>query len=292
MVLDADPGHSGISPILCIGTRQTTAFAGILEPIQNPIGYLSELSHLIDQQREKDQTIIVLLPVPLRGFGYTSLIQAAIRSQSRCKVAVMQMETECERILSAFTGLEFPQIHRLDFPVGIETVPKYIQKQISESAIVLAFSGATEHTYNLDQVVMRGTWLLSGNPLPPHVQKFMSRSLGVPIYYGEMDHGVLSLVTGNAEIQTNGASIIQETYPYRELVLTPVKSLQGLLVGLYDTKEIFVGLGRIHSINFKDLSITLSARLRVTSAVKRVHFGLIRTNKNYGVSGINRLGDT
>ena len=98
-------------------------------------------------------------------------------------VLAFQRTDELEPLLSAFTNLKTPEVHRVVPAEGVSRKPPAARAARRTARFAAALEGANEITLSLDDVGLWGTELGQGVPLPHHVQQFVAHSLGVPVLH-------------------------------------------------------------------------------------------------------------
>jgi polynucleotide 5'-kinase involved in rRNA processing len=205
-------------------------------------------------------------------------------------VVALQRRGECEAILAPLAHSERLQVHRLPVPAAIASKTSLVRVQRRASRFARYFENAASRQFRLDEVTLTGTWLNSAPALAPHLTKFIGASLGTRVFHAERREGRLCVVTSGPIIAERGLGAVQEEFRTQELLVTPTPALRHLVVGLADGNDKLLGIGLLEALDFRRLEVGVLSPIRAPSAVRILHFGLLRVKPDGAELGVNRPG--
>lgn len=292
-VLDADLGQSEIGPPACIGLGRMKAGKPVLalselEPealrflgTVSPQGYSLEFSAgvRIVADCAVGETLIVDTGGYLHGAWAQRLFFVLMDLLKPQHLVALQRKDELSPFLLPLRYRDDFRLHQPQIPSVISKKPSKYRTQRRELKFASALRDAEELTFSFDEVALIGTWLGSGEPVAPHIQKFIATSLGAQnkVYYAEMRSGVLGVMSQRpVPPQSPALAQIAETLKTETVAITPAPQLKHLLVGLEGVSGKLLALGSLASLDFRRRTLGVLTPLRVPGAVRTLRFGTIR----------------
>ena len=175
-------------------------------------------------------------------------------------IIALQRGSELEQLLKPFKRLNNINIIRLSPPKTLKIRSKAERKSIRQSMYIKYLLNAKNRVINFDTVGFLYSILGSGFPLSYDELKSFEKLLNIPLLYGETSTDSILLISKTnleEELAVNLKEVIAQ-HTGKEIVLLLNKGFEkDLLVGLYGTNGVVLGLGIIREINFNKRTIEL-----------------------------------
>lgn len=296
-IIDADLGQSDIGPPSTIGFSRLTL--PILDPFllkaenayfigtTTPSGALNKvidkLARMKDEGLEKAVNFLVI-----NTDGWVvgeEAVQYKLRLAKRIApnvVVGIQRQNELAPILTALKGIK---VISIESPSAIKKRDREKRKSLRELSYRKYLKGAKVQSFPLNWVKVEG--IPFGTGVTPSERKLerIRAKLGVnPLYCVETSN-LIVIVTGS------GQRIDEEQIPNLEEELDKKVKLiregdeQGLLVGLHDEEEKFLGIGVLNRIDYERRILLVYTP--VTTNITSIHVGQVKLEKQGKEIGVS-----
>lgn len=294
-VLDCDLGQSEIGPPGTVGVALTSlermipvrtgrdlglieaAFVGATSPAGHELDTVAAACRLA-RAAHKHNPDLLLVDTPgwVQGAAtvFVRRLADVLRPQT---ILAFTRGDELVSLLAPFRGLQTPQVHRVSPDPA--AVRKTSAARTARRALrfAAALEGASEHVLSLDQVALCGTDLFTGEPLPHHVQQFLSRSLAVPVLHAERQAaGPPYIVVNGERWNTSGVSAIAEYFRTTHVTVVPAQKFARLLIGLINNQGALLDIGLVARLDFLQRTLTVLTACRRPAAIAQVWCGFLR----------------
>ncbi len=290
-ILDADPGQSEVGPPACAGLAfPEVPLASLSELIPVAIAFVGSISpagrlpeHITAVRRLADIAMDRLLVVDTSGYvhgpGARRLIGCVIELLGPANVVAIARGDELNEILSPLRRRSNLCIHLLPVPPAVGRKPPAYRLQRRAMRFAAYFHESQIAQYSIGEVAFTGTWFGCGNPVAPHILRFIGETLGPPyrVYYAETLNHHLGLIA-NRPIPANGPElgIVLGQLKAKAISITVAPRLKHLLVGLEAGNGKMLGLGLISSLDFRRGLVGVLTPVRTPEAARILHFGTHR----------------
>jgi polynucleotide 5'-hydroxyl-kinase GRC3/NOL9 len=305
-VVDADIGQSEIGPPGCVGmglpqesirslsdiAPTALAFVGSTTPRGCLLEHAVATRLMTDAARVHDPHLVIIDTTGyVIGPGGSRLKHAKLSLLTPDHVVALARGRECDEALMPLKFTDRVHVHRLPVPAVIATKPPTLRAQRRAGGFARYFLNAELREYSLDDIALSGTWLNGGPCLPPHLLRFLSRSLGVYVYHAEEHERRICMMTRGWPPREEGIAAIQEQFRVPVLTITPAQRLHHLLTGLADQNGNWLGIGLIEALDFRRHTIGILTPLRAPTACRLIRFGTLRVKSDGTELGTIRPGE-
>jgi polynucleotide 5'-hydroxyl-kinase GRC3/NOL9 len=298
-IIDADLGQSDVGP------PSTVGFNFVSEPVKDlfelhakdavfvgstsPSGALNKLAHGLSSL--KDRLLVAGADfIVVNTDGWISGTEAVeykfelIERVNPTAIAGLQQENELAPIFQALPNQNFLVINS---PKLVHPRNRENRRLLRELSYKKYMKAAKTRSFSFKWIKLEDSLLGSGGPLHRNRLAMLSNLLGTRLVYcAEGVDAVFVVLRRNQEVtesRINSAS---------EYLGKPVKVIwegdeEGLLVGLKDENGSFLGIGVLHSTDYKRK--TLKVYTPVTQKPSSMIFGQIKLNKNFKEVGLNTV---
>ena len=229
--------------------------------------------------------------------GYVSGSEARQGKRRLCELLLPQVVValtrggEIDPLLAVFAHRDTPDVWRLPVSPDVQRKSPAARATRRTARFGAALDGAEPQTFSLDQAVLLGTTLGTGEPLPHHLLQFLEQSLGCPVLHAERGVGGLFAVVGGERWNASGLSAIESHFRVRTVLVTAAQKFAGLLVGLVSSGGVLLGIGRIDRIDFPRRTLTVQTPCRKPAAVAQIWLGSLRLRADGRENGEVRPGE-
>lgn len=307
-VVDCDLGQSEIGPPTTVGAA-LAAPGGEYRSLRDLVplgayfvGATSPMRHLLDvcvggvqmariaKKRRPDLLLIDTDGLIAGGSARTFKRRLAELLLPQVVIALTR-GPELEPLLTAFSGLDAPEIWRVPVSAAVQRKTPAARATRRAARFLSALSDAQPLVLSLDAVALQGTWLGVGEPLPHHLIQFLSQSLGRPALHAERLPGGLYVVVNGERWNTAGLAAIENHFATRSVTIVAAQKFAHLLVGLVSSSGVLLDLGLIERIDFPRRTLTVLTRCRKPNAVAQAWFGSLRLRPDGREIGEVRPGE-
>ncbi len=288
-IVDADVGQSDIGPPSTIG------FCRLTLPIRDPFLLKAEnayfigtttpsgaLNKVIDKlAKMKDESLrkaVDFLVINTDGWVLgEEAVQYKLRLIERIAPSVVvgiQQQNELTPILSALKGIK---VISMESPSAIKKRDREKRKSLRELSYKKYLKGAKLQSFPLSWVKVEG--IPFGTRVIPSERRLerIRSKLGVnPLYCEETPNLTVVVLEKNQWIDEEQIPILEEGLG-RKVKLIQEGDEQGLLVGLHDEEEKFLGIGILNKIDYGRHIIQVYTP--VTANIDSIHVGQVKLDK-------------
>jgi len=199
-------------------------------------------------------------------------------------VVGMQKENELTPILDALHGVT---VITIDSPQLIQLRNRAKRKHLRELSYKKYLKGAKIQSYSLSWINVEDSVLGSGGPLYRKRLETLINLLGKrPVYSEEAIDVLLVVLRKNEFIKDKPIKAVEEYFAKTVKVIREGDE-EGLLVGLKDEKDHFLGIGILTEVDYKRK--TLKIYTNVSKKVSTLCLGQIILNKNFMEIGLSSV---
>ncbi len=306
-IVDADLGQSEIGPPACVGlafadtpvealsdlTPHALAFVGSTSPPSHLLEHVGGVRRLADMV--VPHSLIIDTSGFLQGAAARRLNQTEFDLLLPTHVVGLQREGELEAILGPIRRREGCTLHTPPIPAVIGKKPPSFRTQRRIMRFAAYFDAAVQHTYELDQVALVGTWLNGGTPVAAHLLKFLNQSLnesqgqGIRVYHAEMAGRHLGMMVSRPVApDAPGIGTAQGQLRAQSVSITVAPRLRHLLLGLEGGNGKLLGLGLLEAIDFRRRTLGVLTPVRASGAARVIRMGSLRVAPNGSEVGMLR----
>lgn len=296
-IIDADLGQSDIGPPSTIG------FCRLTLPIRDlfllkaenayfigtttPSGALNKvIDELAGMKAEGLKKAVDFLVINTDGWVLgEEAVQYKLRLLKRIAPSVVvgiQQQNELTPILTALKGIK---VISIESPSAIKKRDREKRKILRELSYRKYLKGAKMQSFPLSWVKVEGIPFGTGiTPSERRLEKIRA-NLGVNPLYCEETPNLIVIVTGkNQWINEEQIPNLEEELG-KKVKLIQEGDEQGLLVGLHDEEEKFLGIGILNKIDYG--RHTIQVYTPVTANVASIHVGQVKLDKKGKEIGIS-----
>lgn len=298
-VIDADLGQSDVGPPSTIG------FNFVSEPVKDlfeidakdaffvgatsPSGALEKLVDGLTRLKERllsggAEFIVVNTDGWIEGEDAAEYKIRLAESVVPSAVVGMQQENELAPVLDALGNVK---VLVIDSPQLIQPRSREKRKLLRELSYKKYMKGAKMASFSFKWLKIKDSLLGSGGPLHRNRLELLSNLFGKRLVYSEEAvDAVLVVLRKSDEIAEKSIKDAEEFFG------KPVKVVwegdeEGLLVGMNDEEDHFLGIGLLHSVDYKRK--TLKIYTPVITKPSTLVFGQIKLNKNFREVGLSTV---
>jgi len=296
-IIDADLGQSDIGPPSTIG------FCRLTLPISDPFllkaenayfigtttpsGALNKVIGKLGKMRDESlKKAVDFLVIDTDGWVLgEEAVQYKLRLVKRIApnvVVGIQRQNELTSILAALKGTK---VLSIEFPSAIKKRDREKRKILRELGYKKYLKGAKMQSFPLKWVKVEGVPFGTGTTLNERTLEKINAELGVSPLYCEEIPNLIVIVTGkNQRIEEEQIFNLAEELG-KKVKLIEEGDEQGLLVGLHDEKENFLGIGVLNKIDYRRHIIQVYTP--VAADIASVHVGQVKLDKQGKEIGLN-----
>ena len=289
-IVDADIGQSEVGPPTTIGftsiskptldffslSSEAIFFVGVVSPSGATRRVIDGLTSLKKHAAETPSQLVVVntdgwVREEAAGKYKTSLIKALNPEV----VVAIQGDDELEPILAAVS--EESRIVRVVSPSVVKKRDRDSRKELREQGYRKFLEGATMRLLPMGWVRFELTAFNSGAPLVPNRLKELEEALGYKtLYCEESQRELLAVVGATDTVDAEHVTKAEKTFG-KPLRIVKEGDLEGLLVGLLNSRQRFLGLGVVNKIDYNNrvLKVTTPCREKIDI----VQFSQIKVDK-------------
>jgi polynucleotide 5'-hydroxyl-kinase GRC3/NOL9 len=298
-VIDADLGQSDVGP------PSTVGFNFVAEPVKDlfeidardavfvgstsPSGAISKvidaLTCLKARVLEEGADFLVINTDGWVEGEEASAYKVRLAETVGCSAVVgMQHENELNPILDALHGIKVVSV---DSPQLIQPRSREKRKLLRELSYKKYMKGAKMQSFGLGWVKVEGSLLGSGVPLHRKRLEALRNLLKKSPVYSEETVEAIFVVLKMSKYVTEEQIEASEQYFGKRVKVILEGDETGLLVGLKDEEDKFLGIGILHEVDYKRK--TLKIYTPVSEKPHTLCFGQIKLNKNFREIGLSTV---
>jgi polynucleotide 5'-hydroxyl-kinase GRC3/NOL9 len=298
-IIDADLGQSDVGP------PSTVGFSFVTEPVKDlfdvdaqdavfvgstsPSGSINKVIEGLIQLKERVMDIGVDFLV-INTDGWVEGEEAAaykarlIDRISPSIVVGLQSENELTLILNALHGVKSVVI---DSPQLIQQRSREKRKILRELSYKKYLKSSKMQSLSFSWIEVKDSILGAGSTLPHKRLETLQNLLGTkPIYSEENIAAIFAVLRKSEEITEEQLKNAKEYFGKKVKVIRNGDE-EGLLVGLKDEKDKFLGIGILQGVDYKRK--LLKVYTPVSKKVAIIHLGQIKLNKNCRETGLSTV---
>jgi len=298
-IIDADLGQSDVGPPLTIG------FNFVFEPVNDlfevdakdaifvgstsPSGVLDKLTFGINYLKDRllvngADLIVVNTDGWIIGEEAAEYKIKLVESIAPSVIVGMQSENELTAILDAFVS---SKVFIIKSPQLIYPRNREKRKLLRELSYKKYMKGAKMQSLSFRWVKVRNSILGSGRPLRRNLLNILCNMLRVRFLYSEEGvKDVLVVLRKNEKIPEKQIKDAEQ-YCGKTIKVIWEGDEEGLLVGLLDDQNHFLGIGVLHHVDYKRkiLKIYTPVKMKTSSLI----FGHVKLNSNFQEVGLSTI---
>jgi polynucleotide 5'-hydroxyl-kinase GRC3/NOL9 len=298
-VIDADFGQSDVGPPSTVGFNfvtepvkdlfeidaQDAVFVGSTSPSGAINKVIEGLTQLKDKVIEAGVDFLVINTDGWVEGEEAGAYKVRLAEKVGSSVVVgMQRGNELTPILDALDGVK---VLVIDSPQLIQPRNREKRKVLRELSYKKYLKGAKMQSFSLSWIKVIDSLLGAGGPLHHRRLETLSNLLGKrPIYSEETVATILVVLKKSEAVTEEQIKDAEEHFGKRVKVIREGDE-EGLLVGLKDEEDIFLGIGILHEVDYKRK--TLKIYTPVNEKVSMLYFGQIKLNKNFREIGLSTV---
>ncbi len=298
-VIDADLGQSDVGP------PSTVGFNFVTEPVKDlfeidaqdavfvgstsPSGAINKVIEGLTQLKDKViEAGVDFLVINTDGWvegeeaaAYKVRLAEKVGSSA---VVGMQRGNELTPILDALHGVK---VLVIDSPQLIQPRNREKRKVLRELSYKKYLKGAKMQSFSLSWIKVIDSLLGAGGPLHHRRLETLSNLLGKRPVYSEETVATILVVLKKSEAVTEAQIKDAEEHFGKRVKVIREGDEEGLLVGLKDEEDIFLGIGILHEVDYKRKILKIYTP--VSEKVSMLCFGQIKLNKNFREIGLSTV---
>ncbi len=298
-VIDADLGQSDVGPPSTVGFNfvtepvkdlfeidaQDAVFVGSTSPSGAINKVIEGLTQLKDKVIEAGVDFLVINTDGWVEGEEAAAYKVRLAEKVGSSVVVgMQRGNELSPILDALHGVK---VLVIDSPQLIQPRNREKRKVLRELSYKKYLKGAKMQSFSLSWIKVIDSLLGAGGPLHHRRLETLSNLLGTrPIYSEETVATILVVLKKSEAVTETQIKDAEEHFEKRVKVIREGDE-EGLLVGLKDEEDIFLGIGILHEVDYKRK--TLKIYTPVSEKVSMLCFGQIKLDKNFREIGLSTV---
>jgi polynucleotide 5'-hydroxyl-kinase GRC3/NOL9 len=298
-VVDADLGQSDVGPPSTIGfsfvteplkdlfdiDTQDAVFIGSTSPSGSINRVIEGLIQLKNRIMEAGVDFLVV-----NTDGWVEGEEAAaykvrmVNKVSPSVVVGMQQGSELTPILNTLPRTKTVAV---DSPQLIQPRSREKRKILRELGYKKYLKRAKIQSLSFSWMTLKDSLLGAGAPLPHKHLEILKNLLGMrPIYCEETGATIFAVLPKNGAVTEEQLKDVEEYFGKKVKVIRDGDE-EGLLVGLKDEEDKFLGIGILHGVDYKRK--LLKVYTPVSEKVSILHFGQIKLNKNCREIGLSTV---
>lgn len=298
-IIDADLGQSDVGPPSTVGfnfvtetvkdlfdiNAQDAVFVGSTSPSGSIKRIIKGLIQLKERAVEESVNFLVINTDGwIEGEEATAYKTRLVDKISPSAVVGMQHESELTTILNALHGVKALVI---DSPQLIQPRSREKRKTLRELSYKKYLKSAKMQSLSFSWIKVKDSILGSGGPLPHRRLETLQNLFGKKFIYSEENSAIIFGVLRKSEEITEEQLNNAEEYFGKKVKVIRDGEEEGLLVGLKDEEDKFLGIGILHGVDYKRK--LLKVYTPVSEKVAILHFGQIKLNKNCREIGLSTV---
>jgi len=298
-VIDADLGQSDVGPPSTVGFNfvtepvkdlfeidaQDAVFVGSTSPSGAINKVIEGLTQLKDKVIEAGVDFLVINTDGWVEGEEAAAYKVRLAEKVGSSVVVgMQRGNELTPILDALHGVK---VLVIDSPQLIQPRNREKRKVLRELSYKKYLKGAKMQSFSLSWIKVIDSLLGAGGPLHHRRLETLSNLLGTrPIYSEETVATILVVLKKSEAVTEEQIKDAEEHFGKRVKVIREGDE-EGLLVGLKDEEDLFLGIGILHEVDYKRKILKIYTP--VSEKVSMLCFGQIKLNKNFREIGLSTV---
>lgn len=298
-VIDADLGQSDVGPPSTVGFNfvtepvkdlfeidaQDAVFVGSTSPSGAINKVIEGLTQLKDKVIEAGVDFLVINTDGWVEGEEAAAYKVRLAEKVGSSVVVgMQRGNELSPILDALHGVK---VLVIDSPQLIQPRNREKRKVLRELSYKKYLKGAKMQSFSLSWIKVIDSLLGAGGPLHHRRLETLSNLLGTrPIYSEETVATILVVLKKSEAVTEEQIKDAEEHFGKRVKVIREGDE-EGLLVGLKDEEDIFLGIGILHEVDYKRKILKIYTPM--SEKVSMLCFGQIKLNKNFREIGLSTV---
>jgi polynucleotide 5'-hydroxyl-kinase GRC3/NOL9 len=298
-VIDADLGQSDVGPPSTVGFNFVTEYVKDLFDIDaqdavflgstSPSGSINRVIEALTQLKDRAMEAGVDLLI-INTDGWIEGEEAAtyklrmLNEVSPSVVVGIQQKSELNPILNVLYGKKTLVV---DSPQLIQPRSREKRKILRELSYKKYLKSAKMQSLSFSWIELKDSLLGVGGPLPPKRLEKLGELIGVRPIYCEETGAAIFAVLHKSEAVTEEQLKDAEDYFGKKVKVIRDGDEEGLLVGLKDEADKFLGIGILHGVDYKRK--LLKVYTPVSEKVSILHFGQIKLNKNCRETGLSTV---
>ena len=299
-VIDEDLGQSEIGPPTVIGstliTKPITSFSqsrlydgyfiGTIDPENVTENILVGVKILLEKILKEDPSVVIIntdgwiFGEKARRFkiNMINLLRPEV-------VVAIQRFNEIEHIIRPFERQKWVQIIRLLAPTILKPRSPELRKLIRESMYIRYLKDLKIIKVNIHKIPLMFSSYASSFPLPLKFMEKIRSSLREDsfkkIEYIGMNSEELIVVINDMSIKDILNDILRSMFTDRKIKIIKKGEEHGIIVGIYDYSNKFLGIGYIDEIYYKRGIIKIRAGIRSSDTVGLICLGQLKLDEKY-----------
>lgn len=298
-VIDADLGQSDVGPPSTIGftfvnepvkdlfdiDAQDAVFIGSTSPSRSINRVIEGLIQLKKRIIKADADLLIINTDGwVQGEEATKYKIRTVNKVSPSVIVGIQQGSELTPILTTLPGTETIVV---DSPQFIQPRNRGKRKILRELGYKKYLKGAKMHSLSFSWVKIKNSLLGAGGQLTHKRLETLKNLLGTrPIYSEETGAALFAVLRRNETVTEEQLNKAQEYFRKKVKVIRDGDE-EGLLLGLKDEEDKFLGIGILHGVDYKRK--LLKVYTPVSEKVSILYFGQIKLNKNCRETGLSTI---
>jgi polynucleotide 5'-hydroxyl-kinase GRC3/NOL9 len=291
-VIDTDLGQSSIGPPGVIGlgllpgpnnilsqVPLAAYFVGSITPVGHLLATLVGTRRMLDRARALGaEAVVVDTSGLVQGSVGRELKERKAELLAPSHIVALRRGPELEPLLRAWRMVGRPSLLEIaPSPAARRRSPEE-RRAYRTAHFRHYFRDGRLVTLSLARVALRGTRLGLGKPLPDHLLSALAHALGVETSYAETDGEVaIALTTSMPHLALRDAAReVLRSSGLSDVAVIPFARLSGLLLGLLDERDTFLGLGLLQNLDLAAGRVQMLTPVREMERVRQVRFGSLR----------------
>ncbi|PVX25993.1 MAG: hypothetical protein CW691_02855 [Candidatus Bathyarchaeum sp.] len=298
-VVDADLGQSDVGPPSTVGfafvektvkdlfelDAQCAVFVGSTSPSGAMSKVIDGLSCLKNRVLDAGADFLVINTDGWVEGEEASTYKLRLLEMVGCSAVVaMHQGNELTPILDSLHNVKVLDV---DSPQLIEPRNREKRKLLRELSYKKYMKGAKTQSFSFSWVKVRDSLLGAGGPLHRKRLETLSNMLRTrPIYSEESVDGILAVLKRSETVTEKQLKDVEDYFRKRVKVIYEGDEA-GLLVGLEDEENNFLGIGVLREVDYKRKAMKIYTP--VSKKVSTLCFGQIKLNKNFKETGLSTV---
>ena len=298
-IIDADLGQSDVGPPSTVGFNfvtspvkdlfeidaQDTIFVGSTSPSRALNRVIEGLIQLKDRVMEAGVDFLVINTDGwVEGEEATAYKTRLVEKVSPSAIVGMQRGNELTAILNALHGAK---VLVIDSPQLIQPRSREKRKILRELSYKKYLKGAKMQSISLNWVKVKDSLFGAGGPLSRKRLETLRNLLGTrPIYSEETVTAIFAVLSKSRGVTEEQIRNAEESFGKRVKVIREGDE-EGLLVGLKDEENNFLGIGILHGVDYKRRA--LKVYTPINEKISMMCFGQIKLDENCREIGLSTV---
>jgi polynucleotide 5'-hydroxyl-kinase GRC3/NOL9 len=298
-VIDSDLGQSDVGPPSTIGFNfvaepvkdlfeveaQDAIFVGSTSPSGSINKVIEGLVHLKERVMEAGTDFLVINTDGwVEGEEAVAYKANLVDMVSPSIIVGMQRENELTSILNELNSLK---VQVVDSPRLIRPRSREKRRILRELNYKKYLKSAKMQSLSFSWIKLEDSLLGAGGPVSHARLGTLTKLLGTrPIYSEESGAAIFAVLRKSKAVTEGQIKDVEEHFGKKVKVIREGDE-EGLLVGLKDEEDKFLGIGVLHGVDYKRR--LLKVYTPVSEKVSTLHFGQIKLNKNCRETGLSTV---